>query len=87
MKLELAYIHIKELRFGDRTSIENAVLTVCDDELIGLLNEDTRLAGIELEIAAPGEKTRIINVLEGYTFGQRLRWYNQQAAKEGWVCP
>ncbi|TET55369.1 MAG: hypothetical protein E3J64_00350 [Anaerolineales bacterium] len=25
----------------------------------------------------------LVNVLEGLTFGQRLRWYNEQAAKEG----
>jgi len=30
---------------------------------------------------------RLVNVLEGYSFGNRLRWYNQQAAKEGWTCP
>ena len=29
----------------------------------------------------------LVNVLEGYSFGNRLRWYNQQAAKEGWECP
>ena len=29
----------------------------------------------------------VVNVLAGRTIGQRLRWYNQQAAKEGWICP
>ena len=30
---------------------------------------------------------RVENVLEGLTLGQRLRWYNEQAREEGWVCP
>jgi hypothetical protein len=30
---------------------------------------------------------QLVNVLEGYTIGKRLRWYNQQAAMEGWACP
>jgi len=29
----------------------------------------------------------IVKVLEGCTIGQRLRWYNEQAAEEGWTCP
>jgi len=64
MRLELAYYHIKALGFGPRTKMEDGVLTLCAEELIGLLREDQRLAGIGLEIASPGEDTRIINVLD-----------------------
>jgi hypothetical protein len=30
---------------------------------------------------------RIVAVLQGLRYGERLHWYNEQAAKEGWVCP
>ncbi|MDY6875905.1 MAG: hypothetical protein SWK90_06860 [Chloroflexota bacterium] len=29
----------------------------------------------------------LVNILEGHSLGNRLRWYNQQAAREGWECP
>jgi hypothetical protein len=29
----------------------------------------------------------LVNVLEGLNYGRRLRWYNEQAAKERWECP
>lgn len=29
----------------------------------------------------------IVNVLEGLDYFQRLRWYKEQAAREGLVCP
>ena len=28
----------------------------------------------------------VVNLLEGRTVGQRLCWYNEQAAREGWTC-
>ena len=33
------------------------------------------------------EDVDLVNPLEGYGQGQRLQWYNEQAAKEGWQCP
>jgi hypothetical protein len=30
---------------------------------------------------------KLVNVLEGLRQGERLRWYNEQAAKQGWECP
>jgi hypothetical protein len=44
-------------------------------------------ANADKEYIAYLSAVRLVNVLEGYSFGNRLRWYNQQAAKEGWTCP
>ena len=64
MKLELNVVNISEVRFGDRTTIENGVLSVNRQELAGLLKADTRLKSVEVELANPGEKTRIIRVID-----------------------
>jgi glycine reductase len=40
------------------------VLTICKDELTGLLEEDHRLGQVKIELVHPGEKVRIINVLD-----------------------
>ncbi len=62
MKLELGRIHIKDIQFGEKTQVENGVLTVNKDELISKLMEDERIKDVKLDIARPGEKVRIIPV-------------------------
>ncbi len=62
MKLELGRIHIKDIQFGDKTQVENGVLTVNKDELASKLMEDERIKDVKLDIARPGEKVRIIPV-------------------------
>ncbi len=29
----------------------------------------------------------LFNVLDDLSLGHRLRWYNERAAREGWICP
>lgn len=62
LKLELGKIYIKDILFGDKTYVENGVLYVNKDELIEYLKEDARIKEIRVNIAKPGEKTRIIPV-------------------------
>lgn len=62
MKLELRRIHIKDLQFGEKTSVKNGVLTVSKEDLIAKLKEDNRVKDVKLDIARPGEKVRIIPV-------------------------
>ncbi|MGI6344109.1 MAG: glycine/sarcosine/betaine reductase component B subunit [Bacillota bacterium] len=61
MRLELGNINIKDVQFGAQTKVENGVLYVNKDELIAEL-QDERLASIDLDLAKPGESTRIIPV-------------------------
>lgn len=61
MSLNLEYVHIKDVVFGEKTSIEDGILTVNKDELIETVQTD-KLINIDVDIAKPGESTRIIPV-------------------------
>jgi len=62
MRLELGKILIKDVVFGDVTSLKNGVLSVNEKELVDLLMEDEHLKSVELDIAKPGESVRITPV-------------------------
>ena len=62
MKLELHKITVGKIDFGGATQVQNGLLTVCREELRALLLEDKRLAGVEFDLAHPGENTRIMPV-------------------------
>lgn len=62
MKLEIGRINIKDIQFGDRTFVQDGVLTVDKAGLIDFLKEDERIKDVSIDIARPGEKVRIIPV-------------------------
>lgn len=62
MKLEYRRIHIKDIQFGEKTSVKNGVLIVNKEELIETLKEDEKIQDVKVDIARPGEKIRIIPV-------------------------
>ncbi|MEG1139529.1 MAG: glycine/sarcosine/betaine reductase component B subunit, partial [Lachnospiraceae bacterium] len=62
MKLELGRIFIKDLQFGDATAVKNGVLTVCKQEVEKVVLEDERIISVKIEIAKPGDSTRITPV-------------------------
>jgi len=62
MKLELGRIHIKSVQFGTVTKVESGVLFVNKAEVQALVLEDEHIKGVTVDIAAPGEKTRITPV-------------------------
>ena len=62
MRLELGKIFIKDVQFGDVTKIEKGTLYVNKAELMEAIGGDTRLTKIEIDIAKPGEETRIMPV-------------------------
>jgi len=62
LKLELHKVTVKRISFGEATGVENGVLTVNREELKALLMEDKALAGVELDLAHPGEEVRIMPV-------------------------
>ena len=64
MKLELAYYDMYDVRFGNRTEILDGVLIINRDELKSHLLDDKNLDDIDIDIAHPGEMTRIINILD-----------------------
>ncbi|MFQ5961492.1 MAG: glycine/sarcosine/betaine reductase component B subunit, partial [Candidatus Methylomirabilales bacterium] len=64
MKLELGVCLIRDIQFGKTTCISDHVLFVSKEALLTLLLGDRRLRSLELEIARPNQKERIIHVLD-----------------------
>ena len=63
MKLELHRLNVKSLKFGDATGFSDGVLSIRKAELLALIAEDPRLGkNIDVDIALPGESTRIMPV-------------------------
>ncbi len=62
MKLELGYVDINGIRFGDHNAIEDRVLVVNPDELLEPVLADPLIKTARFEIANPGESIRITPV-------------------------
>ncbi len=62
MKLELGKIMIKDVQFGSETKVDKGVLYVNKEEIEKLVLEDDRLIAATVELAKPGESTRIAPV-------------------------
>ncbi len=63
MKLEIGNIHVKELAFGENTALSSGRVQINREELAGWIRElDHRIAEVKLDIALPGESTRIMPV-------------------------
>lgn len=62
MKLELANIHIKDVQLADESKIADHVLYLKEDDIKELVLEDDRFTKASVEIAKPGESTRITPV-------------------------
>lgn len=80
MKLELGIFLVKELQVGPRTELKAGVLYVNLRELQLLLCQDKRFADVKLELAHPGERCRIIHVLDVVeprfkSTGKERPWY------------
>lgn len=64
MKLQLDMTQVKDVRFSDRTSLVDGLLHINHSELKALLQKDSRLGKVDLELAHPGEKCRILQVCD-----------------------
>lgn len=64
MRLELDIVNIGEVQFGDRTAIRNNVLYINRTELQDLIKKDNRFSHVDIEVAHPGEKCRILQVCD-----------------------
>ena len=62
MKLEMATFPVKDVKFSGQTDYKSEVLQINKEELVKLILEDKRVASADLDIAFPGEQTRIVNV-------------------------
>ena len=64
MRLELHIVKIQDIQFGNKTRINNGVLYISRGELQELLEGDKRLGKVDIEVARPGEKCRILQVAD-----------------------
>lgn len=62
MRLELGYIHIKDVQFGEATKLCNGTLYVNKAEMIQAVSGDERISSIDIDIVHPGDSVRIIPV-------------------------
>ncbi len=62
MRLELANFPVRHVQFGRRTCYDNGILKIAKEELVTLILEDRRITSADVDVAYPGEQTRIVNV-------------------------
>ena len=61
-ELILKKVPVRDVVFGEKTGIEEGLLRINTEELKKVLLEDRHLKSVEVQIARPGEKKRIIPV-------------------------
>ncbi len=64
MKLEMGCFKVRDVVFGTETALRDGVLRVDRRALVAHLREDGNLATVGVEIARPGDSTRVIHILE-----------------------
>ncbi|SCZ81959.1 glycine/sarcosine/betaine reductase component B subunit [Acidaminobacter hydrogenoformans] len=62
MRLELGEILIKDVQFGDVSKVENGTLFINRDEIHALVMENEYIKSCKVDLAKPGEETRITPV-------------------------
>lgn len=64
MKLEIGNFYVKDVLFGEETSYKNGILTINKEDALAFIKEDEHITDVNIEIAKPGENTRIVPVKE-----------------------
>jgi glycine reductase complex component B subunit alpha and beta len=64
MNLEIGTFTVRDVVLGTETVLRDDVLTLDRQALVDHLLGDTNLAGVDVEIARPGDSTRIIHILD-----------------------
>jgi glycine reductase len=62
LRLELGKIFIKDVQFGPETKVNGGTLYIDKQELLREISGDERLKSVDVDIAKPGDETRIIPV-------------------------
>ena len=64
MQLKVNSFPVSAIRFGQQSSYDNGVLTLCQEACRALLLKDKNLQDVALDVVLPGEKTRILHILD-----------------------
>ena len=62
MKLEMATFPVKDVKFSKQTNYDNGVLNINKEELVAFILEDKRIVDADVDVAFPGEQTRIVRI-------------------------
>jgi len=62
LRLEVGNIFINNIELADKTEVKDGVLYVNSQELAKIAGSDDRIADVQIELAKPGDKTRIVPV-------------------------
>lgn len=60
-RLQIDYIHIKDVKFGDRTALDHGVLTIDKQELLDMAGSEL-FGKLDIKLARPGENCRIFGI-------------------------
>ncbi len=85
MRLELANFPVKDVRFNGRTGYHNGVLEIDKEELVKLVLQDKRVASVDLDVAFPGEQTRIVFIRD--VIEPRVKVSGPGCVFPGILCP
>lgn len=64
MKLELAKFPVQNISFDVQTSYNNGVLKINKEDMLNLISADNKIESAELDLAIPGDQTRIALIRE-----------------------
>lgn len=64
MKLTVETVRVKDMRFGERTCLEDGVLYVNKADILAFAEPESCFETLKIDIAYPGDSTRIINVVD-----------------------
>src|SRR6266545_3597169 len=62
MNLELTTFPVTKVQWSERTAYKDGRLEMDKEELLSIVREDSKIVYADLEIALPGEETRIVYV-------------------------
>ena len=85
MRLELATHEVKDVRFGRRTRLRDGILEVDAAELAERVGGDPALDRVTIELARPGERLRIMHLLD--TVEPRVRAMPPGSDFPGFLSP
>ena len=74
MRLELVSFPVTMVRRGAQTRYQNGALEIDIDDLSALVMSDPKVASADLDIAFPGEKTRIVRVRDAVEPRIKVGW-------------
>lgn len=60
-RLQIDYIHIKDVKFGDRTALDHGVLTIDKQELLDMAGSEL-FGKLDIKLSRPGENCRILGI-------------------------